>query len=218
MLVCLVEGKVAGNCMITWTTGMKTRHRAQVAIALLKEYWRQGIGTRMFEEMIRIAEANPGILQMELDFVEGNARAKAQYVVEHYGYDCFSDDTGLEIDALGGEPGVHSARYGGVAHDSERNIDKVLRLMDGMPMEQRTAHFRTAICLMMDGDTHLFEGRVDGHILTERHGKGGFGYDSIFRPCEGDGRTFAQMTGEEKNAISHRGRAVARLVAYLLKR
>ena len=90
--------------------------------------------------------------------------------------------------------------------------------MDGMPMEQRTAHFRTAICLMMDGDTHLFEGRVDGHILTERHGKGGFGYDSIFRPCEGDGRTFAQMTGEEKNAISHRGRAVARLVAYLLKR
>ena len=73
-------------------------------------------------------------------------------------------------------------------------------------------------CLMMDGDTHLFEGRVDGHILTERHGKGGFGYDSIFRPCEGDGRTFAQMTGEDKNAISHRGRAVARLVAYLLKR
>ena len=79
MLVCLVEGKVAGNCMITWTTGMKTRHRAQVAIALLKNYWGQGIGTRMFEEMIRIAEANPGILQMELDFVEGNARARALY-------------------------------------------------------------------------------------------------------------------------------------------
>ena len=79
MLVCLVEGKVAGNCMITWTTGMKTRHRAQVAIALLKAYWRQGIGTRMFEEMIRIAEANPCILQMELDFVEGNARARGLY-------------------------------------------------------------------------------------------------------------------------------------------
>ena len=149
--------------------------------------------------------------------IEGNARAKAQYVVEHYGYDCFSDDTGLEIDTLGGEPGVHSARYGGVAHDSERNIDKVLRLMDGMPMEQRTAHFRTAICLMMGGDTHLFEGRVDGHILTERHGKGGFGYDSIFQPNEGDGRTFALMSGEEKYAISQRGRAVARLVAFLLK-
>ncbi|MBR3101561.1 MAG: non-canonical purine NTP diphosphatase [Muribaculaceae bacterium] len=149
------------------------------------------------------------------DTIEGNALLKARYVKDHYGYDCFSDDTGLEVDALGGEPGVHSARYGGVAHDSERNIDKVLRLMDGMPMEQRTAHFRTAICLMMDGDTHLFEGRVDGHILTERHGKGGFGYDSIFRPCEGDGRTFAQMAPQEKNAISHRGRAVARLVAYL---
>ena len=79
MLVCLVEGKVAGNCMITWTTGMKTRHRAHVAIALLKAYWRQGIGTRMFEAMIRIAEANPGILQMELDFVEGNARARGLY-------------------------------------------------------------------------------------------------------------------------------------------
>ena len=147
--------------------------------------------------------------------IEGNARQKAEYIREHYGYDCFSDDTGLEIDALGGEPGVHSARYGGVAHDSERNIDKVLRLMADVPMEQRTAHFRTAICLLMDGEEHLFEGRVEGRILTERHGTGGFGYDSIFQPLEGDGRTFAQMAPEEKNAISHRGRAVARLVQFL---
>lgn len=147
--------------------------------------------------------------------IEGNARQKAEYIREHYGYDCFSDDTGLEIDALGGEPGVHSARYGGVAHDSERNIDKVLRLMADVPMEQRTAHFRTAICLLMDGEEHLFEGRVEGRILTERHGSGGFGYDSIFQPLEGDGRTFAQMAPEEKNAISHRGRAVARLVQFL---
>lgn len=147
--------------------------------------------------------------------IEGNAMIKAQWVKEHYGYDCFSDDTGLEIDALGGEPGVHSARYGGVAHDSERNIDKVLRLMADVPMEQRTAHFRTAICLLMDGEEHLFEGRVEGRILTERHGSGGFGYDSIFQPLEGDGRTFAQMAPEEKNAISHRGRAVARLVQFL---
>lgn len=147
--------------------------------------------------------------------IEGNARQKAEYIREHYGYDCFSDDTGLEIDALGGEPGVHSARYGGVAHDSERNIDKVLRLMADVPMEQRTAHFRTAICLLMDGDEHLFEGRVEGRILTERHGSGGFGYDSIFQPLEDDGRTFAQMAPEEKNAISHRGRAVARLVQFL---
>ena len=147
--------------------------------------------------------------------IEGNARLKAEYVKQHYGYDCFSDDTGLEIDALHGEPGVMSARYGGVAHDSERNIDKVLRLMADVPIEQRTAHFRTAICLIQDGEQQLFEGRVDGHILTERHGTGGFGYDSIFQPNEGDGRTFAQMSGEEKNAISHRGRAVAALVAHL---
>ena len=147
--------------------------------------------------------------------IEGNARQKAHYVRDHYGYDCFSDDTGLEIDALGGEPGVHSARYDGVAHDSERNIGKVLRLMAGVPSERRIAHFRTAICLLLDGEEHLFEGRVDGHILTERHGTGGFGYDSIFCPVEGDGRTFAQMTPAQKNAISHRGRAVARLVAFL---
>ena len=87
--------------------------------------------------------------------------------------------------------------------------------MADVPMEQRTAHFRTAICLLMDGEEHLFEGRVEGRILTERHGTGGFGYDSIFQPLEGDGRTFAQMAPEEKNAISHRGRAVARLVQFL---
>ena len=147
--------------------------------------------------------------------IEGNAEMKARYVQEHYGYDCFSDDTGLEIDALGGEPGVHSARYGGVAHDSERNIDKVLRLMAGVSSEQRTARFRTAIVLLQNGETHRFEGRVEGRILTERHGTGGFGYDSIFQPVEGDGRTFAQMDAHEKNAISHRGRAIAALAAFL---
>ena len=147
--------------------------------------------------------------------IEGNAMLKAQYLKEHYGCDCFSDDTGLEIDALGGEPGVHSARYGGVAHDSERNIDKVLRLMADVPMEKRTARFRTAIVLLQGGQVHTFEGKVEGRILTERHGTGGFGYDSIFQPIEGDGRTFAQMDGNEKNAISHRGRAVRVLVDFL---
>lgn len=147
--------------------------------------------------------------------IEGNALMKAQWVKEHYGMDCFSDDTGLEIDALGGEPGVHSARYGGVAHDSERNIDKVLTKLQGVPAEQRTARFRTAIVLIMNGETHTFEGRVEGHILTERHGEGGFGYDSIFLPTEAE-VTFAQMTAAQKNAISHRGRAVARLMQFLL--
>lgn len=149
--------------------------------------------------------------------IEGNAMIKAQWVKEHYGYDCFSDDTGLEIDALGGEPGVHSARYGGVAHDSERNIDKVLRLLDGVPMEQRTARFRTAIVLIMDGETHQFEGKVEGHILTERHGAGGFGYDPIFKPVEA-ACAFGEMTAEQKNRISHRGRAVAKLTEFLSTR
>ena len=147
--------------------------------------------------------------------IEGNAEMKARYVKKHFGLDCFSDDTGLEIDALNGEPGVHSARFGGVAHDSERNIDKVLRLMSDVPMERRTARFRTAIALLQGDTLHRFEGKVEGIILTERHGTGGFGYDSIFQPIEGDGRTFAQMDSAEKNAISHRGRATALLVEFL---
>ena len=178
------------------------------------EELRQIMGERF--EVLSLADINcHEDIPEDQPTIEGNAKQKAEYIREHYGYDCFSDDTGLEIDALGGEPGVHSARYGGVAHDSERNIDKVLRLMADVPMEQRTAHFRTAICLLMDGEEHLFEGRVEGRILTERHGSGGFGYDSIFQPLEGDGRTFAQMAPEEKNAISHRGRAVAKLVQFL---
>lgn len=147
--------------------------------------------------------------------IEGNAEMKARYVKEHYGYDCFSDDTGLEVDAVGGEPGVHSARYAGPGHDSEANIDKLLAELQGVPMERRTARFRTAVALLQGDELHLFEGQVEGHILTERHGTGGFGYDSVFRPNEADGRTFAQMSGEEKNSISHRGRAVAKLVRFL---
>lgn len=152
------------------------------------------------------------------DFIEGNAQMKARYVKEHYGYDCFSDDTGLEIDALNGEPGVHSARYAGPGHDSEANIDKVLTKLQDVPMEKRTARFRTAIALLQGDEMHLFEGQVEGVILNERHGTGGFGYDSIFQPIEGNGRTFAEMLPVEKNSISHRGRAVARLVEFLKSR
>ena len=149
------------------------------------------------------------------DNIEGNAQMKARYVKEHYGYDCFSDDTGLEIDALNGEPGVLSARYAGPGHDSEANIDKVLKKLDGVT--ERTARFRTAIILLQGDEMHLFEGQVEGVILTERHGTGGFGYDSIFQPIEGGGSTFAQMSPQDKNRISHRGRAVARLVEFLNK-
>ena len=149
------------------------------------------------------------------DTIEGNARMKALYVKDKYGYDCFSDDTGLEIDALDGEPGVHSARYAGPGHDSEANIDKVLSLMQDVPTEGRTARFRTAIVLLQGDEMHMFEGQVEGIILTERHGTGGFGYDSIFQPVEGGGSTFAQMSPQDKNRISHRGRAVAQLVKFL---
>ena len=147
------------------------------------------------------------------DTIEGNARMKAEYVKQHYGYDCFSDDTGLEIDALNGEPGVLSARYAGPGHDSEANIEKVLKKLDGVT--ERTARFRTAIALLQGDEMHLFEGQVEGVILTERHGTGGFGYDSIFQPVEGNGSTFAQMSPQDKNSISHRGRAVAKLVEFL---
>ncbi|MBR5102129.1 MAG: RdgB/HAM1 family non-canonical purine NTP pyrophosphatase [Muribaculaceae bacterium] len=158
------------------------------------------------------------------DTIKGNAEMKARYVMEHYGYDCFSDDTGLEIDALNGEPGVMSARYSGGG--SEANIDKVLKLMHDVPTDKRTARFRTVIALIEkeeDDTTDLlrrenlrfFNGKVEGMILTERHGEGGFGYDSIFAPIEGDGRTFGEMLPAEKNAISHRARAVAQLIKAL---
>ena len=146
--------------------------------------------------------------------IEGNAIIKANYIKEHYGYDCFADDTGLEVDALDGEPGVRSARYAGEDCISENNIDLLLRNLEGQ--SNRSARFRTAIALRIGNDVTLFEGIVNGIILTERHGTGGFGYDSIFAPTEADGRSFAEMSADEKNAISHRGRATAALINYLL--
>lgn len=142
------------------------------------------------------------------DTLEGNALQKARWVKEHYGYDCFADDTGLEVEALGGEPGVYSARYAGEGHDSEANMAKLLANMEGV--KDRRARFRTVIALIKDGEEHLLEGIVEGHITTVRSGADGFGYDPIFMP-EGCDKTFAEMTADEKNAISHRGRAVAEL-------
>ena len=148
------------------------------------------------------------------DTIEGNALIKANYIKEHYGYDCFADDTGLEVAALDGAPGVRSARYAGEDCISENNIDLLLHRLEGQ--NQRSARFRTAIALRIGKDVTLFEGIVSGNILTERHGTGGFGYDSIFAPVEADGRSFAEMSADEKNAISHRGRATAALINYLL--
>lgn len=145
--------------------------------------------------------------------LEANALQKAQYIHDHYGLDCFADDTGLEVDALGGVPGVHSARYAeGTDHDSEANMQRLLRELAGR--DDRQAHFRTVIALIMDGQTRLFEGRVDGRIDTERHGQGGFGYDPLFIP-DGYNDSFAVLGEETKNRISHRARAVQQLAAYL---
>ena len=149
------------------------------------------------------------------DTLEGNALQKARYVKEHYGYDCFADDTGLEVDALHGAPGVYSARYAGEDCDSAANVRKLLAALDGVA--DRRARFRTVIAFVTDGgQEYLFEGEVGGHIATEEHGAGGFGYDPIFTP-DGYDRTFAQLSADEKNAISHRGRAVRRFVDFLSK-
>lgn len=144
--------------------------------------------------------------------LEGNALRKARYVHERTGVDCFADDTGLEVDALDGAPGVHSARYATDGHDFAANNRLLLRNLAGAA--DRSAHFRTVIALILDGREYLFEGRVDGRIVESEAGCGGFGYDPLFVP-EGFDRTFAEMGADEKNAISHRGRAVRRLVAFL---
>lgn len=145
--------------------------------------------------------------------LEENARQKSTYIVEHYNHDCFADDTGLEVDALNGEPGVHSARYAeGTDHDSEANMRKLLSKMSNV--KDRTARFRTVISLIINGVEHQFEGRVEGRIATEKRGTEGFGYDPIFIP-EGYDKSFAELGEEVKNQISHRARAVKKLAEYL---
>ena len=146
------------------------------------------------------------------DTLEGNALIKARYVFERYGLDCFADDTGLEIEALGGEPGVYSARYAGEENCATKNMCKVLELLSDS--KNRKACFRTVIALIQNGETRYFEGRIDGDIATQPRGKSGFGYDPIFVP-EGYLVSFAQLSAEEKNTISHRALAVGKLTDYL---
>lgn len=148
----------------------------------------------------------------EQDTLEGNASQKAFFIYNKYGYNCFADDTGLEIEALNGEPGVFSARYAGEAKNPEANIDKVLGKL--AKIKNRKARFRTVISLVINGTETQFEGIVDGEILNERQGNSGFGYDPVFLP-EGFSQSFAEMSLLEKNRISHRGRAVAKLAAFL---
>lgn len=172
-------------------------------------------------EVITLAEAGlQGEIPETADTLQGNALQKAQWVWERTHTDCFADDTGLEVDALGGAPGVYSARYAGPHCSFDDNIDKLLAALDGKT--NRKAHFRTVICLIEGASqslptTHYFEGRVDGQILTERHSNGeGFGYDPVFMP-DRFALSFAEMPLEVKNSISHRGLAVKKLAEYFEK-
>jgi XTP/dITP diphosphohydrolase len=144
--------------------------------------------------------------------LEGNALQKAQYVYQNYGFNCFADDTGLEIDALGGAPGVYSARYAGEDCKAEDNMQKVLTKLENE--DNRNAKFRTVIALIIKGEENLFEGECTGKITKTKSGAEGFGYDPIFKPKSYE-TTFAEMSKQEKGAISHRGKAVEKLVDYL---
>lgn len=148
----------------------------------------------------------------DADTLEGNAKIKADFVTNNYHIDCFADDTGLEVEALDGAPGVYSARYAGEGCSFQDNVNKLLEAMKGV--ENRKARFRTVIALNLDGKQYLFEGIVNGTIVKEQHGAGGFGYDPIFLP-DGYEHTFAEMSLELKNKISHRGLATQKLMNYL---
>lgn len=144
--------------------------------------------------------------------LEGNALQKACFIRDKFGYDCFADDTGLEVEALDNAPGVYSARYAGPIHDADANMDKLLHELEDK--ENRRARFRTIIALLYEGGEYLFEGTVNGHIIKEKKGAAGFGYDPVFMP-EGHTETFAELGDDTKNHISHRALAVRKLVAFL---
>ena len=181
------------------------QHKTQEARAILGEKW-----TLKNLHDIGCEEEIPETT----DTLQGNALQKAQYVVDHFHTNCFADDTGLEIEALDGRPGVYSARYAGEHCTYQDNVNKVLEEMQGMT--NRKACFKTVIALILDGETYLFEGRVDGTIIETQRGTNGFGYDPVFVP-DGYDQTFAEMGDEEKNSISHRARAMQKLMEFLKK-
>lgn len=146
------------------------------------------------------------------DTIEGNAVQKAMYVWEKYGMDSIADDTGLEVEALDGAPGVFSARYAGEACIAENNIRKLLKELEGV--DNRKARFKTVAALILDGQVHLFEGVINGRILTEKRGNDGFGYDPVFVP-DGCKQSFAEMSSEQKNSISHRALAFQAFAAFM---
>lgn len=146
------------------------------------------------------------------DTIEGNAILKANYVTQKYGYDCFADDTGLEVEALNGEPGVYSARYAGEQKNADDNMEKLLDALSGS--QNRKAHFKTVITLNLNGKQHLFTGIAEGKIIDTKKGTNGFGYDPIFQP-NGYSETFAELSLDIKNTISHRAKATQQLLDFL---
>ena len=169
--------------------------------------------TSGYTEIVSLSEINcHEDIPETADTLEGNALQKARYIKEHFGYACFADDTGLEVEALNNAPGVYSARYAGPGHDSEANMDKLLHEMENK--ENRKARFRTVIALILNGKEHLFEGIVNGTVIREKRGGCGFGYDPIFVP-DTYSQTFAEMGNDNKNQISHRAEAVKKLTAFL---
>jgi XTP/dITP diphosphohydrolase len=163
--------------------------------------------------LMTLADINCSVeIPEEQETIEENSVQKSKYIFDNYKIDCFADDTGLEVEALNARPGVHSARYAGEDRDFEANIDKLLNELHNIT--NRNARFVTVISLIFKGELFIFKGIVKGNIIEKRKGKGGFGYDSVFMP-EGYSMTFAEMTTEEKNNISHRGIAVKKLVEFL---
>ena len=151
----------------------------------------------------------------DADTIQGNAKIKADFITNRYHIDCFADDTGLEVEALNGAPGVYSARYAGEHCSYQDNVNKMLNALDGV--ENRKAVFRTVIALNLEGETYYFEGRCEGQITKEQRGSEGFGYDPIFQP-DGFEETFAELGMDVKNSISHRGRATQKLIEFLQKK
>ena len=149
------------------------------------------------------------------DTLSANSIQKAEYLYERLGCDCFADDTGLEVDALGGAPGVYTARYAGEDKDFNKNMDKVLDELQGLEGEARRARFKSVVTLIINGETHIFEGTLEGIIADGKSGNGGFGYDPIFIADEYPGQTLADITEEQKNDISHRGKALRAMAEWL---
>lgn len=177
-------------------------HKLEELQAILKEYKILGLNDiNCLEEIIE-----------DSDTLDGNAKIKANYVTDNYSIDCFADDTGLEVDALNGAPGVYSARYAGEGCSYQDNVNKLLEALKNV--ENRKARFRTVIALNLNGKQYTFEGKVEGVITKEQHGEKGFGYDPIFLP-DGFEQTFAEMPMDVKNTISHRGKATQKLVEFL---